>query len=91
MEREPYFTNEERKMSWIRDEDYHKFITRVDLSGGIDVYPDSYTPIDKPSSLAQDVASFIANFMIFYYPRLNGFSGMDCIEWRIHEKPYDGK
>lgn len=88
MEREPYFTNEERKESWIREEDYHKFVTRRDLSGGVDVYPTSYSPINEPSSLAQDVASFIAQFMLWHYPRLNGFSGMDCIEWRIHDEPY---
>jgi hypothetical protein len=88
MKREPYFTNEERKTPWLRDENYHKFVTRQDLSGGVDVYPDHYAPLDNESLLCQDVASFIAQFMLWKYPRLNGFSGMDCIEWRIHDKPY---
>lgn len=88
MEREPYFTEEERKKSWIREEDYHKFVTRMDLSGGVDVYPTNYLPLDEEASLCQDVASFMANFMLWNYPRLNGFSGTDCIEWRIHNKPY---
>jgi hypothetical protein len=88
MEREPYFTNEERKASWIRDEDYYKFVTRQDLSGGVDVYPIDHLPALRDSSLCQEVACFIANFMLWKYPRLNGFSGMDCIEWRIHDKPY---
>jgi hypothetical protein len=88
MEKKHYFTAEERKVPWIFHEDYHHFVTRADLSGGVDVYPTNYAPSDEPASLAQDVASFIAYFMLWNYPRLNGFSGMDCIEWRIHDKPY---
>lgn len=86
MEREPYFTDEERKASWRRDENNYKFVTRQDLSGGIDVYPLFHASMDD-SYLAQDIGCFIAQFMLWNYPRLNGFSGMDCIEWRIHDKP----
>lgn len=87
MEREPYFTSEERKTSWIRDEENYKFVTHQDLSGGVDVYPINEDAGDD-SYLAQDIACFIAHFMLWKYPRLNGFSGMDCIQWRINKDPY---
>jgi len=85
MEREPYFTEEERKQPWVREEDYFRFETKRDLSGGVDVYPLNYgNLVLNESYLVRDVASFMANFMLWHYPRLNGFSGTDCIQWRIH-------
>lgn len=90
-----YLTDEERKKPWTWQEDYFTFVTSVDLSAGIDVYPtsDSFklTPSDPRYSeaLSRDVATFVAHFMLFTHPNLNGFSGIDCITWRFHgnEKP----
>lgn len=90
-----YLTDEARKAPLNFTEEYFRFVSKVDLSGGIDVYPISNTFKLKPkdpryrAALARDVAVFIGHFMIFTHPYLNGFSGLDCFEWRFHEEPYE--
>ena len=86
-----YLTDEERKKPLKWQEDYYTFVTKVDLSGGIDVYP-NFPKIGKERAkevLAQDISCFIAQFVLFTHPRLNGFSGMDTLKWKFHDKPYE--
>jgi hypothetical protein len=80
-------TNEERKQPLVWVEEFHKFVTKADLSEGVDVYPRFLIENKEKEKevLAQDIACFIAQFMLFTHPRLNGFSGMDTIKWKFHK------
>jgi hypothetical protein len=88
-----YYTDEERKRAWTYHATFYTFITKYDLSGGVIVKQDISDPrntIDaviksKPEFLVRDVAEFIANFMLWHHPHLNGFSGMDTIKWTIED------
>jgi len=82
-----YLTEEERKESFVHHCGYHIFSSCVDLSQGVKVTPIRYFynyPISK-EQLAKDTAIFIAYWMNLFYPKLNGFSGLDTIKWTIEE------
>jgi len=78
-----YYTDEQRKERLYREYDYFRFETRNDLSGGIKVTQVSNCGDQFAEKLAADTAIFISYFMLFHYPHLNGFSGMDTVRWEI--------
>ncbi len=81
----PYFTEEERKQPiWHRCHHFD-FKGRADLSGGVTI-----TPFFVPASgkiddrfLVSDVAMFTLWWSRVFLDRLNGFSGIDCVDFKI--------
>jgi hypothetical protein len=78
-----FYTKEQRKEPLIRHYNYFKFETKNDLSGGVKVYETHTCGSQFEKRLAAETANFIAYFMLFHYPHLNGFSGMDTINWKL--------
>jgi hypothetical protein len=85
---EGFYTQEEREHVIVHQEldTGYVFIGKRDLVSDIVfvVEPD-YGYGDKPAreKLAHATAKFIAGFMVWEYKRMNGFSGFDCIRWKI--------
>lgn len=79
-----YLTDEQRKQPLTHYVDGYTFITRVDLSGGVKVRYDGVLENTK-ERLMKAVAEFSVWWSLMYHRQLNGFSGMDCVEWNIEE------
>jgi hypothetical protein len=82
MNNKPYLTEEERSVIITYHTDYFDFKGRTDCSGGIEV-----TPLYKYNEeiLCSATAQFISNFILWTFPRLNGFSGISTIKFNIKE------
>ena len=89
-----FYSKEDRKEPLIHNCDFFSFRTHIDLSGGVFVVPldlednrfnlfNEEAKAELATALAKDVAVFIAWWMLNIYPHLNGFSGIDTIEWIV--------
>jgi hypothetical protein len=77
---QPFLTEEERKREVTQHVEGFQFKHKVDLSDGVEI-----TPVFdyNHATLSRAIAVFTAGFMLWTHPRLNGFSGVDTIEWKI--------
>ncbi len=84
-----FFNSEERKSPFIFYENFFKFSTNTDLSDIIKV-----EPIDKQNDLnyndpntmqkySLDLSLFMFEFYTTNYNKLNGFSGLDTINFNF--------
>jgi len=81
------YTDEERKLP-LQSQYFERniwFESCIDLSIGIKVhnygrYESSY---GKEVDLMKSLASFIAQWTLLYYPKLNGFNGFDTLKYEF--------
>lgn len=80
-----YFSDEERKKPLQYYAHGFTFsCNHCDLSAPLEVSCRSLWYSQK--HLASAIASFISHFMLWIHPHLNGFQGLDTIEWDIRGK-----
>ena len=78
-----YITQEERKKPLTHSTEGFRFsCDHLDLSAPVHVSSDFYAQY-SPAQLSKAVACFIAWWMLWVHKTLNGFSGIDCIEWKF--------
>lgn len=76
-------TEEEKKEICTRYIDGFNFVYHRDLSGTVVVIPDfNY----NKSMLMTATAKFTANFIHFTLHSLNGFPGLDTVNWEIKDE-----
>lgn len=79
-----YYTEKEREKAFVFDGEHFTFKTCNDLSHGIEVTPNA--PINKEEQynlLAIDISLFTLYWNENHRERLNGFSGLDTVKWKI--------
>ena len=80
----PYLTDEQRKEQYSDSQTHFHFESKTDLSDGVTVY--QRYPINEKhfdNILAQETACFIVRWTISIREKLNGFSGMDCVNFNV--------
>lgn len=81
----PYLTGEERKQPIHHRCHHFDFKSRADLSGGVIIEP-FFVPANgkiDDKFLVSDVAAFTLWWSRVFLDRLNGFSGIDCVDFKI--------
>lgn len=89
-----YLTDEERKekCTYVTNDNRFKFFYKRDLSNGVKVRATIYPEEDLPhNKVAQAVAEFILFWTFNTYEKLNGFAGIDCVEWDVYSVIKDDK
>ncbi len=79
-----YLTEEQRKEQYTDSQTYFHFESKIDLSDGVTVY--QRYPInekDFANILANETACFIVRWIISVREKLNGFSGMSCVNFNV--------
>lgn len=77
-----YYDQNERKRELIWSGDYYEFHTTLDLGNRVILVPINPNEITECQRL-MDVASFLAYWFTNIYKHLNGYQGIDCVEWKI--------
>lgn len=77
-------SDEDRKAPLERGLNHFTFKTCLDLSCGIDVIPYGNPNEVSIDQYSQDVATFMAFWTQFVSKDLNGFSGFNYVEFRLH-------
>lgn len=81
----PYLTDEQRKKPLEYYAHGFTFACKhCDLSAPVEV--SCRSPWYSKKHLAAAIAEFTCHFMIWIHPHLNGFSGIDTVQWDIRGK-----
>lgn len=80
-----YFDQDERKREFTWSGDYYEFHTTLDLGNKVILIPINPHRITEVQRLS-DVASFLAYWFTNIYKHLNGYQGIDCVQWEVLDK-----
>lgn len=80
-----YMTDDERAQPMQHICNHFTFVSRLDLKGGVTLIPHAEAKANEVpvEHIMSDVASFTSWWMRNVHSRLNGFSGLDTIDWKI--------
>ena len=77
-----YFEEDERKREFVWSGDYYEFHTTLDLGNKVILIPTNPRKITESQRLS-DMASFLAYWFTNIYKHLNGYQGIDCVQWEV--------
>jgi len=79
-----YNTKEEKLQPIEHVCEWFRFKSTVDLRNGVEITPIvHYSEGIEVDRLMADVATFTAWWMLWIYPEINGFSGIDTVKWKL--------
>lgn len=77
-----YFEKTERNCELIWSGNYYEFHTTLDLGDKVILIPINPHHITESQRLS-DVASFLSYWFTNIYKHLNGYQGIDCVQWEV--------